>query len=101
MNTPFGEIPRDPGEYRVTEHFRYRFNRREDPEPKGHHIRECIENGDAKKTHKKDNYILEAQIYDVTWWVVVSWDFTSEEWRAVSIYSPDEHDPEEQTPAPV
>lgn len=90
-------IPREPSAYRRTEHFRYRFHRRTDPEITGEVVRECIENGRVKPTAASDRRIFEAEVDGITWWVIVkflneAFVKDSEKHLALTAYAPDEHE---------
>jgi len=101
FKTPFGTLPRDPEAYRITDHFRYRFTHRRPPEPTGAIVRSCIERGTPKPTQQRDRYLFDDDSLGRTWRLVVGWDADTAEWVAVTIWSPDAHDPDESTPAPL
>jgi len=101
FQTPYGELPRTPDAYRITDHFRYRFKHRPPPKPTGAIINSCITNGTAKETHMEDRFIFDDDSFSRLWRLVVAWDSNLEEWRAITIFSPDAHDIEDNVPAPV
>jgi len=86
--------PRDPAAYRITDHFRYRMNHRQNPSIDGDTVRRCFEAGQIKHTEAANRFIFELDLgyrYRV---VVALRDeaFLREEekHRALTVYAVDE-----------
>ncbi|WP_049980237.1 hypothetical protein [Halolamina rubra] len=62
--------PREPSAYRITDHFRYRMNHRQNPSVDGDIIRRCFEHGRIKNTSQADRFIFELDA-EHRWWVIV------------------------------
>ncbi len=62
--------PREPSAYRITDHFRYRMNHRQNPSVDGDIIRRCFEHGRIKNTSQADRFIFELDGKH-RWWIVV------------------------------
>lgn len=96
-------IPREPSAYRMTEHFRFRKSRRENPSVDGEVIRRCIEDGRIKRTQSADRFIFEWEA-GWTWWVIVelreeAFLQEAEKHRALTVFARDaEHDEPEWSP---
>lgn len=100
LETPFGELPRDPSAYRATDHFVYRFNNRTDPEITGDVIKAAITEGTIvpERAAAANRWVFEVGVDHVQWRLVVGYDG---EWRVLTAYSPQLHDAEDATEAPI
>jgi hypothetical protein len=84
-------IPRDPSAYRITDHFRFRMNRRKNPSIDTDTVRRCIEEGRVKSTQSPDRFIFELEL-GYRWWVIVeirdeAFLEESEKHRAVTVFA--------------
>jgi len=91
--------PREPSAYRITDHFRYRMNHRQNPSVDGDIIRRCFEEGRIKNTAQANRFIFELNA-DHRWWVVVevrdaAFFQESEKHRALTVFAKgSDHDAE-------
>lgn len=105
IDTPLGPLPRDPAQYRPSDHFRYRFSRREDPPITGEVVETCIRGGEITEARGFRRYRFEATLpyrdRDVRWWLIVGLTETGPPYTVITAYAPDEHPREETDPAPL
>ncbi|NHX37191.1 MULTISPECIES: hypothetical protein [Halolamina] len=91
--------PREPSAYRITDHFRYRMNHRQNPSVDGDIIRRCFEDGRIKNTAQADRFIFELDA-DHRWWLIVelrdeAFFQESEKHRALTVFAKgSDHDAE-------
>lgn len=83
--------PREPSEYRITDHFRYRMNHRQNPSVDGDIIRRCFKDGRIKNTAQADRFIFELD-GDHRWWLIVelrdeAFFQESEKHRALTVFA--------------
>jgi len=91
--------PREPSKYRITDHFRYRMNHRQNPTITDEIVRRCFEEGRIKHTQVADRFFFELEL-DYRYRVVVAvrdeaFLIDEEKHRAVTVYAIDgNHDVE-------
>jgi len=54
--------PREPSDYRITDHFRYRLNHRRNPSIDGEIVRRCFEEGRIKHTQDAERFFFELEL---------------------------------------
>lgn len=92
--------PRNPSEYRITDHFRYRMNHRQNPSITSDIVRRCFEEGRIKHTQSAERFFFELEL-DYCYRVVVAvrdeaFLVDEEKHRALSVYAVDsDHEVEE------
>lgn len=92
--------PRDPDQYSMSKHFHSMLTRRKNPEPTTDIIKQVLQFGHIKSTHKSGRFIFEFEVEGWCWWVVVQMvddAFTdlNKKHVAVTVYSPDSKEHEE------
>jgi len=83
--------PREPSDYRITDHFRYRLNHRRNPSIDGEIVRRCFQEGRIKHTQRADRFFFELEL-DHHFRVVVelrdeAFLEESEKHRALTVYA--------------
>ncbi|MFC7044335.1 hypothetical protein ACFQH6_20545 [Halobacteriaceae archaeon GCM10025711] len=96
-------IPREPSAYVATDHFRFRYSRRDNPTITDDVVETCIREGRIKNTQSPDRFIFEATIEGYRWWVIVelvedAFLDDAEKHRVITAYVPDHpgHDTSEE-----
>jgi len=93
--------PREPSDYRITDHFRYRVNHRRNPSIDGEIVRSCFEEGRIKHTQQANRFFFELELDHLFRVVVELRDEAfleeSEKHRALTVYAVGEtHDVDEE-----
>jgi len=104
LHTEHGELLREPSAYRATDHFRYRYNHREDPPVTDEVIETCIREGDivaGDRVVGPNCFGFETEVNGVQWRVVVQAVAEGPPHLAVTAFSPELHDRDEEDAAPV